>query len=130
MVEAEAGEAEAALNALLVLGLLAKVARRQVGRNAAVHSLLTSIGWGVAIGAKRDHNPKLSALAACCEGSESIITLFAGPRSASPTYCGYLAGQMGFDDVQGEIRHVFLYFLVRDFVEIFCLQHLIQLKRA
>jgi hypothetical protein len=78
MVEAEAGEAEAALNALLVLGLLAKVARRQVGRNAAVHSLLTSIGWRVAIGAKRDHNAKLSALAACCEGSESIITLFAG----------------------------------------------------
>ena len=32
MVEAEAGEAEAALNALLVLGLLAKVARRQCSR--------------------------------------------------------------------------------------------------
>jgi hypothetical protein len=42
MVEAGAGEAEAALNALLndeasklrILGLLAKVARRQIGRNA------------------------------------------------------------------------------------------------
>ena len=26
---------------------------------------------------------------------------------ATATYCGYLAGPMGFDDVQGEIQHVF-----------------------
>ena len=37
-----------------------------------MHSLLTSIGWRVAIGAKRDHNAKLSALAACCAFPEGI----------------------------------------------------------
>jgi len=99
MVEAEAGEAEAALNALLVLGLLAKVARRQVGRNAAVHSLLTSIGWRVAIGAKRDHNAKLSALAACCEGSEYIITLFAGRNDL------HLHEDFRLDQLSNDLEH-------------------------
>jgi hypothetical protein len=98
MVEAEAGEAEAALNALLVL-VLAKVARRQVGRNAAVHSLLTSIGWRVAIGAKRDHNAKLSALAACCEGSESIITLFAGRNDL------HLHEDFRLDQLSNDLEH-------------------------
>ena len=34
--------------------------------------MLTSIGWRVAIGAKRYHNAKLSALAACCAFPEGI----------------------------------------------------------
>ena len=49
------------------------------------HSLLTSIGWRVAIGAKRDHNAKLSALAACCEGSESISRYLLAAMTSTST---------------------------------------------
>jgi hypothetical protein len=49
------------------------------------HSLLRSIGWRVAIGAKLDHNAKLSALAACCEGSESIITYLLAAMTSTST---------------------------------------------
>ena len=86
--EADAGQAEASLNALLddeacklrILDYLRKVARRQVGRMPAV-----SIGWRAAIGAKRDHNATLSALAASCEGSESIITYLLAAMTSTST---------------------------------------------
>ena len=108
MVEADAGEAEAALNALLddeasklrILDYLRKVARRQVEEmQPCLHSLLTSIGWRVAIGAKRDHNAKLSALAACCEGSQSIITLFAGRNDL------HLHEDFRLDQLSNDLEH-------------------------
>ena len=36
-------------------------------------------------------------------------------------FFGLEVAALRFDDVQGEIQHVFRHFLVRDFVEIFCL---------
>jgi hypothetical protein len=78
MVEGDASEAEAALNALLddeacklrILDYLRKVARRQV-----------------------------SALAACCEGSESIIMLFAGSNDL------HLHEDFRLDQLSNDLKH-------------------------
>jgi hypothetical protein len=63
------------------------------------HSLLTSIGWRAAIGAKRDHNATLSALAASCEGSESFITLFAGSNDL------HLHEDFRLDQLSNDLEH-------------------------
>lgn len=49
----------------------------------------------------------------------SIIS-FSACSYWSSKVCGSKSA-FGVDDVQGEIEHVFRHFLVRDFVEIFCL---------